>query len=410
MTSPAAASRSLVFLTVRIFVPFAAGYFLSYLFRTVNAVLGPVLVEELAIGAAAVGLLTGIYFIAFSSVQLPLGMALDRFGPRRTHAVLLLVAACGALLFARGGDATSLTVARAVMGIGMAGGLLAAMKMFALWFPKQKLPLVNGLILAAGGAGAVAASTPVHLMIGLIGWRHMFIGFALVTVAVAALIWLAVPERRVPGAPVTLADQLQGLGTILKSRAFWSVAPLVMTAQAAWISTLSLWFGPWLRDVAGLDAARAADALFAGGLAMIAGYAFLGWLAERLSRSGVAVGLVAGAGTLVFIAVQGLLAVGAPLPAWILTSAFAATGGAAIIFYADMTQRFPVALAGRVNTTLALFTFALGGILQVTVGMVLNLFPGEAGGHGRTGYLAAFGGWALVQALCFAWFLLRRGR
>ena len=408
MTAPVSSPHSLLFLTGRIFVPFAAGYFVSYLFRTVNAVLGPVLIEELAIDAAAIGLMTGAFFFAFAGVQIPLGMALDRFGPRRTHAVLLVTAAFGALLFSQGESTTFLTLARAVIGAGMAGGLLAAMKMFALWFPKQKLPLVNGLILAAGGAGAMAASSPVHAMIELIGWRHLFILFATLTLAVAAMIWLVVPERRATGAPVTLAEQLQGLAVILRSGTFWSVAPLVMTAQAAWLSTQALWFGPWLKDIAGLGAAEAADALFTAGLAMIVGYAFLGWLAERLSRIGVPIRIVAGVVTLVFIIVQGLLAVGADLPAWVLTSAFAATGSAAIIFYADMTQRFPVAMAGRVNTTLALFTFALGGLLQVSVGVVLNLFVAADGSYSQTGYLVAFGGWALLQALCFVWFLVRR--
>ena len=366
--------------------------------------------EELALDAAAIGLMTSAFFLAFAGIQIPLGMALDRFGPRRTHAVLLVIAAAGAVLFSQGEGTLVLTLARAIIGIGMAGGLLAAMKMFALWFPGQKLPLVNGLVLAAGGAGAMAASAPVHAMIALIGWRDLFLLLAAMTVAVAAVIHFVVPERRAAGAPVTLSDQLKGLRLILRSPAFRAVAPLVMTTQAAWLSTqsLSLWFGPWLRDMAGLDSSDAAEALFVGGLAMIAGYAFLGWLAERLSRIGIPVSFVAAPVTLVFIAVQAMLALGGGLPAWVLTAAFSATGGAVIIFYADMTQRFPPAMAGRVNTTLALYTFGLGGILQILVGLILDLFPTPDGGYAPAGYLAAFGGWVLIQLACFLWYLARR--
>ncbi len=408
MTAPEAPARGLLFLAGRVFLPFAAGYFLSYLFRTVNAVLGPVLGEELALDAAAVGLMTSAFFLAFAGIQIPLGMALDRFGPRRTHAVLLVIAAAGAVLFSQGDGTPVLTLARAIIGIGMAGGLLAAMKMFALWFPGQKLPLINGLVLAAGGAGAMAASAPVHAMIALIGWRHLFLVLAAVTLLVAVLIHVVVPERRTTGAPVTFADQFKGLGLILRSPAFQAAAPLVMTTQAAWLSTQALWFGPWLRDMAGLDAGNAAEALFIGGLAMIAGYAFLGWLAERLSRIGIPVSFVAVPVTLVFIAVQALLALGSGLPAWVLTAAFSATGGAIIIFYADMTQRFPVAMTGRVNTTLALYAFSLGGVLQILFGLVLDLFPAAGGGYSPSGYLAAFGGWVLVQIACFIWYLARR--
>ncbi len=408
MNASEAPSRSFLFLAGRVFLPFAAGYFLSYVFRTVNAVLGPVLGEELALDAAAVGLMTSAFFLAFAGIQLPLGMALDKFGPRRTHAVLLIIAAAGAVLFSLGDGTPVLTLARAIIGIGMAGGLLAAMKMFALWFPGQKLPLINGLVLAAGGAGAMAASAPVHAMIALIGWRQLFVVLAAVTVLVAAIIYIVVPERRATGAPVTLSDQLKGLRLIQRSPAFLAVAPLVMTTQAAWLSTQALWFGPWLRDMAGLDAGRAADALFIGGFAMIVGYALLGWLAERLSRFGIPVSFVAAPVTLVFIAVQAILALGSGLPAWVLTAAFSATGGAIVIFYADMTQRFPPAMAGRVNTTLALLAFALGGVLQILVGLVLDLFPAPEGGYSPSGYLAAFGGWVLIQAACFVWYLARR--
>ncbi|NMQ19446.1 MFS transporter [Candidatus Competibacter phosphatis] len=77
----------------RIFLPFAAGYFLSYLYRTINAVLSPYLVAELRLDATDLGLLTSVYFLTFAAFQLPLGMLLDRFGPRRVEATLLLFAA-----------------------------------------------------------------------------------------------------------------------------------------------------------------------------------------------------------------------------------------------------------------------------------------------------------------------------
>ena len=80
------------------------------------------------------------------------------------------------------------------------------------------------------------------------------------------------------------------------------------------------------------------------------------------------------------------------------------------IFYAGLTQKFPVAMAGRVNTSLALFTFSLAGLLQLAMGAVLDFFPHEAGGYTATGYLIGFGGWVLVQIACFIWFLFRNER
>ena len=89
-------------LWLRVFLPFAAGYYLSYLLRTVNAVIAPELTRELALSAADLGLLTSAYLLAFAAFQIPLGLLLDRHGPRRVEAGLLLVAAAGTLLFAFG--------------------------------------------------------------------------------------------------------------------------------------------------------------------------------------------------------------------------------------------------------------------------------------------------------------------
>ena len=395
--------RSAGFTALRIFLPFALGYALSYLYRTVNAVLAPVLGGELGVDAAATGFITGAYFFAFAAVQIPLGMALDRFGPRRTQAVLLTVAAAGAALFSLGTSTAQLAAARGLIGAGVAGCLLASFKLFALWLPKEQLPFANGLLLACGGLGVMAASSPVEAATAAMGWRPLFQLLAAATVAVALLIGLVVPERRAAGEPRGLAQQLWGIAFILRARPFWRVAPLAMTAQAAWMSIQALWFGVWLRDVAGLGARAAADTLFVGGFAMAAGYAGLGWLAWRLGRAGVPVNRIAAAATAAFIAVQALLALDAPLPPWLLVAAFACSGGAPTIFYAALTQKFPIALAGRVNTSLALPVFMLAGLLQLGTGAVLDLFATPA-----AGYLAAFGGWTLLQAACFVWFLVWR--
>ena len=131
--------------TLRVFVPFAAGYFLSYLYRVVNAVIAPDLVADLGVGPSALGLLTATYFIAFASAQLPLGVLLDRFGPRRMEAFLLLFAGLGAILFSRSGTLTGLIAARALIGFGVSACLMAAFKAYTMWFATEKWPLVNGI-------------------------------------------------------------------------------------------------------------------------------------------------------------------------------------------------------------------------------------------------------------------------
>jgi sugar phosphate permease len=157
MTSPADADRpTLPAATVlRIFVPFAFAYALSYLYRVVNAVIAPDLAAEIDLTAADLGMMTSAYFLCFAAFQLPLGILLDRYGPRRTEAFLLVVAAVGALVFAQAETVTGLVIGRGLIGLGVSAGLMAALTAYARWFPPERLAFVNGLQAAAGGIGAV---------------------------------------------------------------------------------------------------------------------------------------------------------------------------------------------------------------------------------------------------------------
>ena len=136
-------------------LPFAGGYFLSYLYRSTNAIIAPQLVTEIGLSAGDLGLLTSAYFFAFAAVQLPLGVLLDRFGPRRVQSALLLFAALGAVVFAGGQNRETLAFGRALIGLGVAGSLMSSFKAITIWFPERRWPLINGCFMAMGGLGAV---------------------------------------------------------------------------------------------------------------------------------------------------------------------------------------------------------------------------------------------------------------
>ena len=123
-----------------VLVPFGSGYFLSYLFRAVNAVVAPDLVEDIGLSASGLGLLTAAYLFAFAAFQLPLGILLDRYGPRRVQTALLLTAAAGAVLFGVAESEDLLIAARAMIGLGFAGGLMASFKAVAIWAPPGRMP------------------------------------------------------------------------------------------------------------------------------------------------------------------------------------------------------------------------------------------------------------------------------
>jgi MFS family permease len=392
-------------LHLRIFLPFALGYFLSYLYRTVNAVIAPDLVRDVGVDPASLGLLTSAYFLAFAAAQLPLGVLLDRFGPRRVEAALLLFAAAGAVVFAWADSLAGLMLGRALIGLGVSACLMAAFKAFTLWFPPERLPLANGVQMVSGGVGALAATTPVELALKLTDWRGVFLVVAGLTVAAAACVYLVVPEKEGSHSEETLAEQFAGIRAVFASPVFWRIVPWAVAAQAAYLSILGLWSGPWLRDVAGYPRMTVANTLMGLSLAMIVGYFAFGALAERLARRGIRPMTVAAGGMTAFMAVQLLLTVplvALTVPLWLL---FGFCGTACILPYAVLSQSFPKQLAGRANTGLNVLVFVAAFAAQWAIGAIIGRWPQHAaGGYHVDGYRTAFGLILGLQLVTAFWY------
>lgn len=396
-------------IVLRVFLPFAGGYFLSYLYRTVNAVISPELVASLDLSAADLGLLTSVYFLTFALFQLPLGILLDRFGPRRVESVLLLFAAGGALVFSLSVAREGLILGRALIGLGVSACLMASFKAFVIWFPSQRLPAVNGWVMAAGGMGALSATAPVEAALQMTDWRGLFLGLGIATFVIAAALFIFVPERSGYRQSESLREQWRGVGKVFSSRYFWRIAPLTMCSQAAFLSIQSLWAGPWLKDVAGLERLTVANYLLAIATAMVAGFLLMGTLAYRLSRVGIRPIAVAGGGMGLFMLTQLAIVLefaDFALPLWILFGFFGTTG---ILSYAVLSQAFPAALAGRVNTAVNLLVFIAAFTGQWGIGAVISLWPASARGYHPQGYQAAFALVLALQTLAFAWFLYPAG-
>jgi MFS family permease len=410
-TQPAAPPLPLA-VVARVFLPFSAGYFLSYLYRTVNAVIAPDLVRDFGVSPGQLGLLTSAYFLTFAAVQLPLGVVLDRFGPRRVNVLLLVLAAAGALVFAWASAFGGLLAGRAIVGVGVSGALMASLKAFTVWFPPQRLATMNGLLMAMGGLGALAASAPVEALLRHTDWRGVFELLAAGTLAVALALALVVPRGAQSAAKTeSFASLLRGVGQVFRDRVFWQVGLVCMTAQGGFLAAQGLWIGPWLTDVAGLPRAQVAQYLLWMALAVTAGFAFFGNAADRYAHLGLdaralfrlsAAGNAAG---LVLIA-SGIAA--AALPASLLY-AFASTGLA--LSYAILSAHFPLGMAGRAHTAVNMLVFVGGFVLQWGLGLVIGLWTPEDGRYPREAYTVAFGGLLALQAVCaLPLFLARRGR
>ena len=388
---------------LRVLLPFAGGYFLSYLYRTVNAVISPDLISDFNLDASALGLLTSVYFLTFALFQLPLGILLDRFGPRRVESVLLLIAASGAALFAFSDGLQSLIVGRALIGLGVSACLMASFKATTMWFPPERVPAMNAWILASGGLGALAATAPVEAALQITDWRGVLLTLAIVTVLAATLLFTVVPEkpRQAVGG---LKDLLNGLVHIYKSAFFWRVVPIMVINQATFLALQTLWAGPWFKDVLGLERDEIAHNLFLIAAAMVAGMLLLGNIATKLSRWGIPL-MLTSALTMVFSLIMQLLLIlewlDYALSIWLLL-AFSGTGG--ILIFPLLAQYFPSKLTGRVNAAANVLVFMTAFISQWAIGVIINLWP-VADGYAAQGYQAGFGLFLALQIAAFIWFL-----
>lgn len=391
---------------LRVFLPFAAGYFISYLYRVVNAVIAPDLIADIGVGPSALGLLTATYFIAFASFQLPLGVLLDRFGPRKVEAVLLLFAALGAFIFARAESLAGLIVGRAFIGFGVSACLMAAFKGYALWFPREKWAMVNGFQMAAGGLGALAATAPVEAALQFTDWRGVFMGLALLTFLTAIAVLLIVPEKKIDAAGESLHNQLRGIREVFTSRKFWRTAPLTTMSQAAFLAIQGLWAGPWLSHVAGLERTEVAGMLFWIAVAMIAGFITLGSITEQLNKRGISVATTAVTGMTLFMVVQLLLVFGPTawyFPVWL---AFGFLGTSGIIAYSALSQSFPVQLSGRVTTAINLLVFVAAFVGQWAIGGIIDFFTRDATVLSSQGFAVGFFLMLLLEFLGFLYYIL----
>lgn len=389
-----------------VFLPFAGGYFLSYVFRSINAVIAPDLVAGFALSAADLGLLTSAYFLAFALAQVPLGILLDRYGPRRTTAALLLAAATGALVFSQSRGLPSLLLGRALIGLGVSACLMASIKAFTLWFPLSRLPAMTGWVMFGGGIGAMVATAPVEAALQITSWRGVFVSMSILTFAASAAIFFVVPERAAGAHNESLREQVNGVMRVYGAAVFWRVAAASALFQATNMALQGLWAGPWLTDVAGLDRAAVALNLLLLAAATTVGFLSWGLAASRLSRYGISATLLFKIGTTGFLAVQLLLALGVTAGAPLLWIGFGLFGTSGSLAYTILSHAFPLSMSGRANTALNMLVFLLAFTGQWAFGAIVNLWPAEAGSYHPDGYAAAFGTLFGLQVLAFVWLVL----
>ncbi len=393
--------------TLRVFAPFAAGYFFSYLFRTINGPLSDRLLAEFGWNARTLGLLTSAYFLTFAAFQLPLGTLVDRFGPRRVQGALSLVAACGALLFGLGDSLAALIIARAMIGLGTSGALMAGLKALNIWVPKSRLAAMNGLYVMWGGLGAMASTYPVDWLTDAVGWRGTFLTLAIASVLVALAVYSIVPDKPSNAAPEPWQATAARLWEIYRTASFWRLAPISAAVIGTAFATHGLWAARWMADVDGVAPPEVTSALLAMGAGLAAGAAALGMLANWLRARGVPLPTLFTGACALFLLIQSVIIANIGVPAWLIWPCFAVFGSMTVLSYSMLADLFEPDMIGRANSALNVLHLGMAFVIQSAIGIVAGLWPSDVTGrYPSIAYQAGFAVPVILQMLALFWFLL----
>ena len=345
------------------------GYVLSQFYRAFLAVLTPALEADLGATAGDLSFASGIWFIIFALMQIPVGEALDRIGPKVTVVTLFaLGGAGGAALFAVATTPAHISWAMALIGVGCSPVLMASYYIFAKMYPAAVFSTLAGAVIGFGSIGNLASAAPMAWAVETFGWRETMWALAGTTLVVAAALWVFVKD---PPKPVGGAQKGSVLD-LLRIPALWLIFPMMFVNYAPAAGIRGLWAGPYSSDTFGADTSMIGTVTLVMALSMIAG-SFLYGPADRFFGSCKWVVFVGnGVGALACFA---LFALPDDASIWTATALLAAVGigGSSFpVLIAHARQFFPEHLTGRGVTLLNLFGIGGAGVMQMVTGRLVE--------------------------------------
>lgn len=378
-------------LFLRLLLPFGLAFSLGMFMGSLNSIIAPIIVLTFGLSPADLGFVSSVTLVSFGLAQIPLGVMLDRYGSKKTLAVMLLIAFVGILIFAASNTYISLLTARALIGAGFSGSLMASFKSFTHWLPQKRLALAFSIQSLIGGLGFMVATRPVSIALEYLHWRAFMIFCAFAVFVSILLLFVLVPDDSSPKESI---ETFKSMLKLISDKRLIYVAPVATATEAVLFSFLYLWIGPWLRDVAILDERFVGLTMLFSSTGIAAGYFLNGVLADLFARmnwltweklylySGVVFSIVFG--VLTFHGSE------ATAPLW-----------AVVMFRSTMTMRsFPIIgrlfapeETGKIFSLLNFIIFMVSFIVQWLFGVILNFFPAVGvGDHfSPKGYLTGMG-------------------
>jgi MFS family permease len=391
--------RTLVLLVVAMCVIHIVSQFL----RNSIGVIAPDLAQDLGLGAAGIGFLASAFFLGFASAQVPLGIAIDHWGPRLAMTVSMGLAVVSIVLFALAPSSELLMVSRILMGIGCASFFMGPLSIYSRWFAPERFSTLVGIQLGASGLGVLAATAPLAFATAAIGWRETFLAVAVLAAVVGVFVYVVArddpPGVKRAKSTETLAQSFAGIADVVRIQSFYAVFAIQFASYATFLTMFGLWAGPYLAHVYGYDLQTRGNVLLLLAMTHLVASAVWG-PSDRLFKSykiPAVIGVGVTVASLVWLAIVGKPSEGALL-IWFVVFGFFASNTAVIT--AHGRSLLPPQFVGRGLTLLNLSTMGGVFIMQALTGAVVGLFDAPGGVYPVNAYRAAFVCMAIVLTVC----------
>jgi MFS family permease len=390
----------------------AAIYLVSQFLRNSVGVIAPDLAREIGLNAAEIGLLSSAFFFAFAAAQIPLGIALDRYGPKRCMLICAAIALLGTLLFAVATTLAGLVTARILMGLGSSCYLMAPLALYAKRFPPERFTLLAGIQIGIGTVGTLFVTAPLAWASAAIGWRATFFVVAGFVVAGALLVALVVPEdaaeRIEAGRRETFRESLRGVLEVARMPSFARIFVMNVVSYSSYVLIVGLWGGPFLSDVYGYGLTARGDLLMLPAISHIVGVVAWGH-AERYFGAYKPLVLAGALATAAAFAVLALLGKPEPRTLAIWLTVFGFLPAFLPVLIAHGRSFLPSHLVGRGMTLFNIGTMGGTFVVQLVSGALIDLFPAQAGVYPLDAYRLVFAAQAAAILVASAAYLTGGG-
>ncbi len=264
-------------------------YFFVYFHRVSTSVIVSDLLAAFDTTAAALGVMSSMYFYIYALDQPIVGYLADRIGPRRVIACWTMTAAAGCFIFGMAPSVGWASLGRALIGFGVGGVYVPTVKALSQWFSEKAFATMVGLLMSVGNLGAVVATTPLAWAAGTWGWRPTFFiigGISLAMAAVMLTVTRDAPQSKAPDNDATGTPSpglAQNAITIISSLQFWLVAAIFFGFYGTAVTIQGLWATPFLMAVLDIERILASKLNMLIPIGVIIGAPFFGWLPNRFA-------------------------------------------------------------------------------------------------------------------------------